>query len=95
MKLSIIALAAATVAVGVAASSPAQARCWWDGYNTVCDRGDRVDRDWRDRDRYDRRYGERHDWRFWRHDRDRDRDYYSGGGWRDRDMRYNNWDRGY
>jgi hypothetical protein len=37
MKTTLAALAVAMLATGLFAS-PAQARCWWNGYRTVCDR---------------------------------------------------------
>lgn len=57
MKLILSAVAVATIFVGIAASQPADARCWFNGYSKVCDH--RMDR-----------FSEHRDWRFWRHDRD-------------------------
>jgi len=36
MKYVLSALAAVTLLVGVAASQPAEARCFWNGFETVC-----------------------------------------------------------
>jgi len=36
MKYLVGALAAVTLIVGFAASQPAEARCFWDGFNWVC-----------------------------------------------------------
>jgi hypothetical protein len=36
MKFVLSALAAVTLLVGVAASQPAEARCFWNGFETVC-----------------------------------------------------------
>jgi hypothetical protein len=36
MKIVLGALAAATLLVGVAASQPAEARCFWNGYGWQC-----------------------------------------------------------
>jgi hypothetical protein len=36
MKLILGALAAITLLVGIGASQPAEARCFWNGFETVC-----------------------------------------------------------
>ena len=36
MRFILAAAAAVTLLVGVAASQPAEARCFWNGFNTVC-----------------------------------------------------------
>lgn len=80
MKLILAAMTAATVLVGVAVSSPAEARCWWNGYSWTCAEH-RMDRDrFSDRERFDDRDRVV---RQFRQDRyDNDRNFYTGGGWR-------------
>ena len=68
MKFILSALGAVALLVGVAASQPAEARCFWNGFAMECYRSHDFGyfhRPYWDRPYMDRPFVERHYWRGW------------------------------